>query len=277
MSLKSYKPTTPGTRDLVLVDRSALWKGRPEKSLVEGKKSTGGRNNAGRITSRHKGGGHKKLYRIVDFKRFPREMPAVVERVEYDPNRSAFIALVKYEDGEKKYILAPQKLAVGDTIVAGDNVPVKEGNAMILRNIPVGTQVHNIEMKVGKGGQIGRSAGATIQLVGHDMGYAILRLPSGELRRVQDSCMATIGSVSNEAHKNRTIAKAGRNRWLGKRPHVRGVAMNPVDHPMGGGEGKSSGGRHPVSPWGQSAKGKKTRARAKPSNKMIITRRKTGR
>jgi large subunit ribosomal protein L2 len=270
MALKKYKPTTPGQRQLVLVDRSALYKGAPVKSLTEGKPGTGGRNNNGRITTRFRGGGHKKSFRIVDFKRRKFDAPAKVERLEYDPNRTAFIALVKYEDGELAYILAPQRLAVGDTVVAGEHVDVKPGNAMPAGNIPVGTIVHNIELKIGKGAQIARSAGSYAQIVGRDGEYVILRLNSGEQRLMHGRCMATIGAVSNPDHMNISIGKAGRTRWLGRRPHNRGVSMNPVDHPHGGGEGRTSGGRHPVSPWGFPTKGKKTR-KNKSTTKFIIS------
>ena len=269
MALKKYKPTSPAQRGLVLVDRSALHKGKPVKGLTEGLSKSGGRNNLGRTTVRFRGGGHKRSYRMVDFKRTKADMSATVERLEYDPNRTAFIALIKYEDGELAYILAPQRLAPGDKVVSGNRVDVKPGNAMPLSNIPVGTIVHNVEMKPGKGGQIARSAGAYVQLVGRDQGYALIRLSSGEQRMVPGSCMATIGAVSNPDHSNITIAKAGRNRWLGKRPHVRGVVMNPVDHPHGGGEGRTSGGRHPVTPWGKPTKGKKTR-RNKATDKFIL-------
>jgi len=269
MALKKYKPTSPAQRGLVLVDRSGLYKGKPVKSLTEGLTKSGGRNNHGRITVRFRGGGHKRSYRMIDFKRTRADMPATVERLEYDPNRTAFIALIKYEDGELSYILAPQRLAAGDTVISGNRVDVKPGNAMPLSNIPVGTIVHNVEMKPGKGGQIARSAGAYVQLVGRDQGYALLRLSSGEQRMVPGTCMATIGAVSNPDHSNITIAKAGRNRWLGKRPHVRGVVMNPVDHPHGGGEGRTSGGRHPVTPWGKPTKGKKTRQN-KATDKYIV-------
>ncbi|MBA4211350.1 MAG: 50S ribosomal protein L2 [Parvibaculum sp.] len=269
MALKKYKPTSPAQRGLVLVDRSGLYKGKPVKSLTEGLTKSGGRNNYGRITVRFRGGGHKRSYRVIDFKRGKADVPATVERIEYDPNRTAFIALIKYEDGELAYILAPQRLAVGDVVVSGNRVDVKPGNAMPLANIPVGTIVHNVEMKPGKGGQIARSAGAYVQLVGRDQGYALLRLSSGEQRMVPGTCMATIGAVSNPDHSNITIAKAGRNRWLGKKPHVRGVVMNPVDHPHGGGEGRTSGGRHPVTPWGKPTKGKKTRSN-KSTSKFIV-------
>ena len=269
MALKKYKPTSPGQRGLVLVDRSGLYKGKPVKALTEGLTKSGGRNNHGRITVRFRGGGHKRSYRVVDFKRAKADVPATVERLEYDPNRTAFIALVKYADGDLAYILAPQRLAVGDTVVSGHRVDVKPGNAMPLSNIPVGTIVHNVEMKPGKGGQIARSAGTYVQLVGRDQGYALLRLSSGEQRMVPGTCMASIGAVSNPDHSNITIAKAGRNRWLGKKPHVRGVVMNPVDHPHGGGEGRTSGGRHPVTPWGKPTKGKKTRSN-KSTDKFIM-------
>jgi large subunit ribosomal protein L2 len=269
MALKKYKPTTPSQRQLVLIDRAGLYKGKPVKSLTEGKNSTGGRNNNGRITSRFRGGGHKKAYRVVDFRRTKFDSPATVERLEYDPNRTAFLALVKYQDGELAYILAPQRLAVGDTVVAGEHVDVKPGNAMPLASIPVGTIVHNIEIKIGKGGQIARSAGTYAQIVGRDGEYIILRLNSGEQRLVHGRCMGTIGAVSNPDRMNTTIGKAGRQRWLGRRPHNRGVTMNPVDHPHGGGEGRTSGGRHPVTPWGFPTKGKKTR-KNKSTTKFII-------
>ena len=272
MALKTFKPTTPSQRQLVIVERSELWKGEPVKALTEGLRSQGGRNNTGRTTMRYRGGGHKRRYRIVDFKRRRFDMPATVERLEYDPNRTAFIALIKYKDGELSYILAPQRLKVGDTVVSGDRVDVKPGNAMPMKNMPVGTIVHNVEMKPGKGGQLARSAGTYVQLVGRDAGYALLKLSSGEVRMVRSECMATVGAVSNPDEKNIVIAKAGRNRWLGRRPHVRGVAMNPIDHPHGGGEGRSSGGRHPVTPWGKPTKGKKTRHN-KATDGLIIRRR----
>ncbi len=273
MALKYFKPTTPGQRQLVIVDRSELWKGKPEKSLTLGLRKKGGRNSFGRITTRHQGGGHKQRYRLIDFKRQKKDIPAVVERIEYDPNRTAFIALIKYEDGELSYILAPQKLKVGDKVISGKNSDIKPGNALPLESIPIGTLVHNVEMKPGKGGQLARSAGTYAQLVGRDSGYAQLKLNSGELRMVRAECMASIGAVSNPDQKNVSIGKAGRSRWLGIRPTVRGVAMNPVDHPHGGGEGKTSGGRHPVTPWGKSTKGKKTRKNISTS-KYIIRRRK---
>ena len=273
MALQSYNPTSPGRRTLVSVSREGLWKGRPEKTLTEGLSSKGGRNNNGRITTRRRGGGHKKRYRKVDFKRSRWDISATVERLEYDPNRSAFIALIKYEDGELAYIIAPQRLMPGDKVIAGEKVDVKPGNAMPMTNIPVGTIIHNVEMKVGAGGQIARSAGTSVQLVAKDQGYAQLRMASGEIRIVRAECMATIGAVSNQDKANIKLGKAGRKRWLGKRPSVRGVAMNPVDHPHGGGEGRTSGGRHPVTPWGVSTKGKRTRNN-KRTNKLIIRRRK---
>ncbi len=251
MALKTYKPTTPRQRQLVLVDRSHLWKGKPVKALTEGLTKTGGRNNHGHITMWHRGGGHKRTYRMVDFKRGKFDMPATVERLEYDPNRTAFIALIKYEDGELSYILAPQRLAPGDTVISDNKVDVKPGNAMPLANMPIGTIIHNVEMKQGKGGQIARAAGTYVQLVGRDAGYAILRLNSGEMRMVPAECMATVGAVSNPDNSNVSIGKAGRMRWKGRKPVVRGVAMNPIDHPHGGGEGRTSGGRHPVTPVGQ--------------------------
>ena len=273
MALKSYKPVTSSQRGLVLVDRSELWKGKPVKRLTEGKNAKGGRNNTGRVTMRHRGGGHKQRYRLVDFKRRKFDVAAVVERLEYDPNRSAFIALIKYEDGELNYILAPQRLRQGDAVVSGERCDIKPGNAMPMESIPVGTIIHNIEMRPGKGGQIARAAGTYAQLVGKDAGYAQLRLSSGEARLVPAKCMATIGAVSNPDNKNINKAKAGRNRWLGKRPSVRGVAMNPVDHPHGGGEGRTSGGRHPVTPWGVPTKGKRTRNKKKKSAALIMRRR----
>ena len=269
MALKNYKPTTPGQRGLIQVDRSALYSGKPVKKLIEGLTKNGGRNNTGRITARRRGGGHKRSYRMIDFKRTKFDMVATVERLEYDPNRSAFIALIKYEDGELSYILAPQRLGVGDQVVSGQQTDVKPGNAMPLSSIPIGTIVHNIELKPGKGGQIARSAGTFAQLVGRDGAYAIIRLTSGEQRLVLGACLATIGAVSNPDQANIKLAKAGRSRWLGKRPSVRGVAMNPVDHPHGGGEGKTSGGRHPVTPWGKPTKGRRTRSN-KATDKYIL-------
>ena len=274
MALKQYNPITPGQRGLVLVDRSGLHKGGPVKALTVGLSKKGGRNNTGRITARRRGGGAKRAYRIVDFKRNKFDVPATVERLEYDPNRTAFIALLRYEDGEQAYILAPQRLAPGDTVVAGERVDVKPGNAMPLKSIPVGTIVHNVELKPGKGGQMARAAGTYVQLVGRDQGMAIMRLTSGEQRLVRGDCMATIGAVSNPDNSNQTLAKAGRRRWMGKRPSVRGVAMNPVDHPHGGGEGRTSGGRHPVTPWGKPTKGKRTRNN-KATDKFILRRRRT--
>jgi large subunit ribosomal protein L2 len=275
MALKSYKPSTPGQRQLVLVDRSELHKGRPVKTLTEGLRSKGGRNNHGRITMRWRGGGHKRRYRFVDFARRKFDAVATVERLEYDPNRTAFIALIKYDDGEQSYILAPQRLQPGDKVVSGERVDIKPGNAMPLRNIPVGTIVHNVELKPAAGGQLARAAGSYVQLVGRDAGLALLRMSSGEVRMVRTECMATIGAVSNPDQQNISIGKAGRNRWKGRKPSVRGVAMNPIDHPHGGGEGRTSGGRHPVTPWGKSTKGKKTRHNKK-TDGMILRRRRVG-
>jgi large subunit ribosomal protein L2 len=269
MALKHFNPTSPARRGVVLVDKHELHKGKPEKSLVEGLTKTGGRGGGGRIAVRFRGGGAKRLYRLVDFKRRKWNVAGVVQRLEYDPNRTAFIALVKYADGELAYILAPQRLKAGDEILAAEKVDLKPGNASPLRSLPIGSMVHNIELKPGKGGQIARSAGAYAQLVGRDAGYAQIRLGSGELRMVQDTCMATVGAVSNPDHMNEVLGKAGRVRHKGRRPHVRGVAMNPVDHPHGGGEGKTSGGRHPVTPWGQPTKGHKTRSN-KATSKYII-------
>ena len=271
MALKSYKPSTPGQRQLVLVDHSELHKGRPVKTLTEGLRSKGGRNNHGRITMRWRGGGHKRRYRFVDFARRKFDMVATVERLEYDPNRTAFIALIKYDDGEQSYILAPQRLQPGDKVVSGERADIKPGNAMPLKNIPVGTIVHNVELKPAAGGQLARAAGSYVQLVGRDAGLALLRMSSGEVRMVRTECMATIGAVSNPDQQNVSIGKAGRNRWKGRKPSVRGVAMNPIDHPLGGGEGKSSGGRHPVSPWGQPEG--RTRRAHKPSDRLISRRR----
>jgi large subunit ribosomal protein L2 len=270
MALKSYNPTSPGSRQLILVDRSHLYKGKPVKELTEGLKENAGRNNMGRVTVRFRGGGHKRTYRVIDFKRRDRlDMPATVERLEYDPNRTAFIALIKYTDGTQSYILAAQRMKPGDVIVAGLEADIKPGNAMQLSNMPVGTFVHNVEMKLGKGGALARSAGSYAQIVGRDAGYVTLRLSSGEQRLVLGQCFATVGAVSNPDHMNISISKAGRNRWLGKRPHNRGVSMNPVDHPHGGGEGRTSGGRHPVSPHGKPTNGKKTRSN-KRTNKFVI-------
>lgn len=272
MALKTYNPSSPGQRQLVLVDRSELHKGRPVKQLTEGLTKTGGRNNKGRMTARHKGGAAKRLYRKIDFKRNRWDIPATVERLEYDPNRTAFIALIKYEDGVLSYILAPQRLSVGDTVISSKTADIKPGNVLPLKNIPVGTIIHNIEMKPLKGAQMVRSAGCYAQLIGRDGGYAQIKLTSGELRMVPDACVATIGAVSNPDNMNQVFSKAGRNRHKGRRPHVRGVVMNPVDHPHGGGEGKSSGGRHPVTPWGKKTRGPKTR-KIKASDRLIIRRR----
>lgn len=269
MALKIFKPVVSGQRQLVLVDRSGLHKGKPFKTLTEGLSGSGGRNNHGRLTARRRGGGHKRSYRMVDFKRNKFEITARVERLEYDPNRSAFIALIKYEDGQFSYILAPQRLRVGDFVISGKQVDVKPGNAMPLSSVPVGTIVHNVELKQGKGGQISRAAGTYAQLVGRDGAYAILRLNSGEQRLIRGECMATIGAVSNPDNSNQSVGKAGRNRWKGWRPSVRGVAMNPIDHPHGGGEGRTSGARHPVTPWGKPTKGKKTR-RNKATDRFIV-------
>ena len=269
MALKQFNPTSPSRRGLVLVDRSDLHKGRPEKSLVEGLTKSGGRGGGGRIAVRFRGGGAKRLYRVVDFKRRKWGIAAKVERLEYDPNRTGFIALIKYADGELAYILAPQRLAVGDEVIAAEKVDVKPGNASPLRALPIGAIIHNVELKPMKGGQIARSAGTYAQLVGRDAGYAQIRLNSGELRMVPDTCMATVGAVSNPDHMNEVLGKAGRVRHKGRRPHVRGVAMNPIDHPHGGGEGRSSGGRHPVTPWGKPTKGRKTRSN-KTTDKYVI-------
>ncbi len=275
MPMKNYNPVTASLRGTVLIDRRELWKGAPVKALTEGKIGTGGRNTHGRITSRFRGGGHKQTYRYVDFKRRKFDVPATVERLEYDPNRTAFIALLKYQDGELSYIIAPQRLRAGDTVISGRHADIKPGNAMPLAAIPVGTIIHNIEMKAGAGGKIARSAGTYAQLVGKDSGYAQIKLMSGELRIVRAECMASVGAVSNPDNMNQKIGKAGRSRWMGKRPHNRGVVMNPVDHPLGGGEGRSSGGRHPVTPWGKPTKGYKTRAN-KRTDSMIIRRRNKG-
>ena len=272
MALKTFNPTSPGRRQLVLVDRSTLHKGDPVKSLTEGLTKKGGRNNQGRITVRHQGGGAKRLYRKVDFKRSRWDIPAVVERLEYDPNRTAFIALIKYQDGEMSYIIAPQRLEVGDTVITSATADIKPGNTLPLKSIPVGTIIHNIELKPQKGAQMVRSAGTYAQLVGRESGYAQIKLASGELRKVQDTCLATIGAVSNPDKMNEVSSKAGRTRHQGVRPTVRGVVMNPVDHPHGGGEGKSSGGRHPVTPWGKKTRGPKTRTN-KATDRLIIRRR----
>ena len=273
MALKSYKPTTPGQRGLVLIDRSELWKGRPVKSLTEGLTKSGGRNNTGRITSRRRGGGAKRLYRIVDFKRKKTDISATVERIEYDPNRSANLALVCYADGERRYVIAAKGIKIGDNIISGENAPIKVGNALPLKNIPLGSVVHCVELKVGKGAQLARSAAASVQVVAKEGLYATIRLRSGEMRKVAVDCRATIGEVGNNEHSLRSLGKAGASRWRGVRPTVRGVAMNPVDHPHGGGEGRTSGGRHPVSPWGVPTKGFKTR-KNKRTNKYIVRKRK---
>jgi large subunit ribosomal protein L2 len=269
MALKTFNPTSPGRRQLVIVDRSELHKGGPVKALTEGKKRKGGRNNYGRIVNFRQGGGHKQRYRIVDFKRRKFDVTATVERLEYDPNRTAFIALINYADGEQAYILAPQRLKAGDQVVSGERVDVKPGNAMPLRNIPVGTIVHNVELKQGRGGQMARSAGTYLQLVGRDQGNALLKMPSGEVRMVKAECMATIGAVSNPDQQNISIGKAGRSRWLGVRPSTRGITMNPVDHPHGG---RTNGGRAWVTPWGKPTKGKKTRHNKK-TDGLILRRR----
>ncbi|MGP9821956.1 50S ribosomal protein L2 [Salinarimonas sp. NSM] len=271
MALKHFKPITPGLRQLVIVDRKGLYKGKPVKALTEGLSQKGGRNNTGRITVRFRGGGHKRTYRVVDFKRRARlGETATVERIEYDPNRSAYIALIRYEDGTQSYILAPQRLSAGDTVTAGEKSDIKPGNALPLSAIPVGTIVHNIELKIGKGGAIARSAGSYGQIVGRDQGYVSIRLTSGEQRLVHGQCFATVGAVSNPDHMNTSMGKAGRSRWLGRRPHNRGVSMNPIDHPHGGGEGRTSGGRHPVTPWGKPTKGRKTRSN-KRTDKFIVS------
>ena len=273
MALKNFNPVTPSLRGTVLIDRTQLWKGKPVKGLTEGKSHSGGRNNHGHITVRFRGGGHKQTYRMVDFKRRAQwGVSATVERLEYDPNRTAFIALVKYQDGEVSYILAPQRLKVGDVVVAGDKADIKPGNAMPLGAIPVGTVIHNIEIKPGAGGKIARSAGTFAQLVGKDAGLAQVKLMSGEVRTVRSECVASIGAVSNPDNSNQQLGKAGRSRWLGRKPHNRGVTMNPVDHPHGGGEGRTSGGRHPVTPWGKPTKGAKTRNN-KRTDRDIVRRR----
>jgi large subunit ribosomal protein L2 len=273
VALKYYKPITSSQRQKVLVDRSELWNGKPVKSLTRGLISSGGRNNLGRITVRHRGGGHKRSYRLIDFKRIRDGEDATVERIEYDPNRTSFIALIRYQSGDFSYIIAPQKLNKGALISSGKGSDIRVGNTLELKDIPVGTVVHNVEMKPGKGAQIARSAGTSVQILGRDSGYIQLRLSSGEIRMVKGECRATVGVVSNPDQKNISLSKAGRNRWLGKRPTVRGVAMNPIDHPHGGGEGKTSGGRHPVTPWGKPTKGHKTRSKKKMTDSLIIRRR----
>lgn len=273
MGIKKYKPTSPGRRDMSGSDFANVTKSTPEKSLLEPLNKKSGRNNRGKITVRHRGGGSKRKYRVVDFKRNKFDVPARVAAIEYDPNRTARLALLFYADGEKRYILAPHRLNVGDTVVSSDAADILPGNCLPLSNIPTGTAIHNIELKIGRGGQMVRSAGASATLLAKEGKYALIRLPSGEVRRVLQACRATIGQVGNVDNYNVSLGKAGRTRWLGRRPHVRGVAMNPVDHPMGGGEGRSSGGRHPCSPWGKPTKGYKTRSRKKPSNKYIVKRR----
>jgi len=273
MGIKTFRPTTPSLRFTSSPTFEEITKTTPERALLEPLSKSGGRNNHGKTTLRFRGGGHKRMYRRIDFKRDKHDVPAKVAAIEYDPNRTSRIALLHYADGEKRYILAPSGLNVGDTVMAGENVDFRVGNALPLKSMPLGTTVHNVELRLGRGGQIGRSAGALIQLMGREGGYAQLRLPSGETRRVRVECYATIGQVGNLDHENISLGKAGRTRWKGRRPHVRGVAMNPVDHPMGGGEGKSSGGRHPTSPWGQKAKGLKTRKKSKPSSKYIVSKR----
>lgn len=274
MAIRKLKPNTPGTRFMSISSFNEITKTSPEKSLTVALKKSGGRNNLGRVTSRHRGGGHKRRYRIIDFKRDKKGVPAKVFSIEYDPNRTSRIALLNYIDGDKRYILAPDGLKVGDSVMSGPGSEIKVGNALPLKEIPLGSFVHNVEMKPGKGGQLGRSAGTSLQLMAREGKFAQLKMPSGEVRLVSVDCMATYGTVGNSDHENISLGKAGRSRWLGKRPHVRGVAMNPVDHPMGGGEGKTSGGGHPVSPWGQKAKGLKTRKKKNPTNKLIIKRRK---
>ena len=274
MAVKTYKPITPGQRFKTTHSFEQITRTEPEKSLLAPLKKSGGRNNNGRITSRRRGGGHRRHYRIIDFKRDKFDIPARVDSIEYDPNRSAHIALLIYADGEKRYILAPQKLEVGATVISSESAPIKVGNSLMLENIPAGSVVHNIEMKPGKGGQLTRSAGAGAQIMAKEGDYVTLKLPSGEMRMIHKRCRATLGAVGNREHENISLGKAGRSRWMGRRPKVRGVAMNPVDHPMGGGEGRSSGGRHPSTPWGKPTKGYKTRKKNKASNKYIVARRK---
>ncbi len=276
MGLKKYKPTSSGRRHMISSDFSEITKDKPEKSLTKALKSKAGRNSYGRITVRHQGGGNKKKYRVIDFRRDKFGVPAKVFSIEYDPNRSARIALLHYADGEKRYILAPKGLKVGEVVKSGQDAEIKNGNALPLTSIPIGTFVHNVEFKPGLGGKIARSAGSSVQLMARESGYALLKMPSGELRRVKEACMATIGVIGNEQHSNESYGKAGRKRWLGIRPTVRGMTMNPVDHPMGGGEGKTKGGKIPQSPWGVPAKGYKTRRGKRPSDKLIVRRRKSG-
>ncbi|AEI14154.1 ribosomal protein L2 [Flexistipes sinusarabici DSM 4947] len=273
MGVKKYKPTSPGVRFRTNDDYSNVTAEKPEKSLVKPLAKKGGRNSYGRITVRHKGGGNKRLYRVIDFKRNKIDVPGVVKTIEYDPNRSARIALIVYADGEKRYILAPIGLKVGDHVLSGKDADIKPGNSLLLKEIPVGTVLHNVELRPGKGGQLARSAGTYSQLLSKEKGYCHVRLPSGEIRLVNAECRATVGQVSNPEHENLSVGKAGKNRWFGIRPSVRGVAMNPIDHPHGGGEGRTSGGRHPVTPWGKPTKGYKTRKSNKPTNKYIISRR----
>jgi large subunit ribosomal protein L2 len=276
MALKKYKPTSPGRRFMSVSTFEEVTKTRPEKSLTEPLTKKGGRNNTGRITTRHQGGGHKRRYRVIDFKRVKDGVPAKVAAIEYDPNRSARIALLHYLDGAKAYILAPARIKVGAMVESGPTADIKPGNALPLENIPTGTMVHNVELKPGQGGKMARSAGSSVQLVAKDGAHAVLRVPSGEMRRVPLRCRATVGQVGNTDHENQSVGKAGRSRWLGKRPTVRGSAMNPVDHPHGGGEGKSKGGRHPVTPWGVPTLGKRTRAKHKESNQLIVRGRRRG-
>ncbi len=273
MAIKTYTPVTPGRRFMTTADFSELTKTEPEESLLVAKKSTGGRNNLGRLTSRHRGGGHKKQYRIIDFKRDKHGIPATVKTIEYDPNRTVRIALLQYADGEKRYIIAPLGLTVGEVLMSGPEVEVKTGNALPLENIPTGIPIHNIELTPGKGGQIVRSAGCSAVIIAKEGKFARIKMPSGEVRLISIKCYATIGQLGNVEHDTISIGKAGRSRWMGRRPRVRGVAMNPIDHPLGGGEGKSSGGRHPVSPWGMPTKGYKTRKKKKLSDKYIVVRR----
>jgi large subunit ribosomal protein L2 len=273
MPIRKYKPTSPGRRQMTVQTFDDITATEPYRPLTESLKRSGGRNNTGELTSWWRGGGHKRLYRVIDFKRDKKDIIGTVETIEYDPNRSARIALVAYADGEKRYILQPAGMKVGDQIVAGDTVDILPGNCLPLRSMPLGTMVHNVELKPGKGGQLARSAGASVQVVAKEGEYVSVKLPSGEIRKILQVCVATVGQVGNLDHENVSIGKAGRSRWLGKKPHVRGVAMNPVDHPLGGGEGKTSGGRHPVTPWGVPTKGYKTRNR-KPSDKFIVQRRK---
>ncbi len=274
MGIKSFKPTSPAIRKMTVSTFDEITTSRPEKSLLKAKRETGGRNCYGRVTCRYKGGGHKQKYRLVDFRRTKTDIPATVVSIEYDPNRSARIALLNYCDGEKAYILAPIGMQTGDKILAGENADIKPGNALPIKNIPLGSLIHNIELKPGSGAILARSAGTSAQLISKEGDFAQIKLPSGEIRMFEKECLATIGQIGNEEHGNISIGKAGRSRWLGRRPHVRGVAMNPVDHPLGGGQGKTSGGRHPCSPWGQLAKGKKTRKKKKESNVFIVKRRK---